>query len=115
MKRLFTPRKTFLMLAFIISVQTFAAFVGHSNGDGDKKISLKNFSKYGHKASAYPSLSLSKFQFSGSENLYQVNSLNSIQGQSIIRFQSGNTTYVYPYKYKVKISLFKTPTAPTAH
>ena len=113
MKKLFTLKRTLLLLAFIVSLQTFAAFVGHkTNGDGDKKISLKNFNKYSYKPSAYPSLRLSQFQFKGSENIYQINLSNSIQGQSMIRLQNGNTTYVYPYKYTVKMPLFKTPTSP---
>ena len=111
MERLITPKKMFLLLAFIISLQTFAAFVGNpsTNDNGNKKISLKNFSRYSYKTSAYPALRLSQFQFKGSENIYQINSNNSINGQSIIRLQNGNTTYVYPYKYKVKVPLFKTP------
>lgn len=113
MKKLLTPKKAFLLLGFIISLQTFAAFVGNpsSNGGGDKdkKITLKNFSRYSYRTSAYPALRLSQFQFKGSENIYQINSNNFIQGQSMIRLQNGNTTYVYPYKYKVKVPLFKTP------
>ena len=112
MKSLFTPKKTFLLLGFIISLQTFAAFIGHTNGDDkDKEISLKNFNRYSH-TSAYPALHLSQFQFKGSTNIYQITGTNSVQGQSIIRLQKGNTTYVYPYKYTVKVPLFKTPIAP---
>ena len=110
MKRLFTLKRTFLLLAVVVSLQTFAAFIGHkTNDNGDKKISLKNFSKYSYKPTAYPSLKLSQFQFKGSENIYQINLSHSIQGQSMIRLQNGNTTYVYPYKYTVKVPLFKTP------
>ena len=115
MKKLFSLKRVFLLLAFIVSLQTFAAFVGkRTNGDGDKKISLKNFSKYSNKPSAYPSLRLSQFQFKGSQNLYQIHLNNAIQGQSMIRLQNGNTTYVYPYKYTVKVPLFKTPAPPSA-
>jgi hypothetical protein len=31
---------------------------------------------------------------------------------SVITIQRGNTTYVYPYKYKTKVAYFKTPAAP---
>jgi hypothetical protein len=31
---------------------------------------------------------------------------------SVMTVQRGNTTFVYPYKYKVSVPLFKTPTAP---
>lgn len=116
MKKLFTPRKLILLLFFIISVQSFAAFIGkRGNDNGSRTISLKNFNRNNYKANAYPSFRLSQFQFNGSQNIYQVNSKNSIEGQSMIRLQSGNTTYVYPYKYKVKVPLFKTPVSTTNH
>lgn len=113
MNKLLSPRKMLLLLGFVFSLQTFASFVDNgavkkSNAD----ISLKTFSKNTFKTTAYPSFRLSKFQFKGSENMYQTNTNNLVQGQSFIRMQNGNTTYVYPYKYKVKVPLFKTPSAP---
>lgn len=57
--------------------------------------------------------STSNYQFKGSQFLNVKKSGNTLQVNSVIRYQSGNTTYVYPYKYKVKAPLFKTPTAPT--
>lgn len=32
--------------------------------------------------------------------------------QSIITYQKGNTTFIYPYKHKVVLPKFKTPEAP---
>ena len=117
MKRLLTPKKFFLLICFILSVKGFAAFIGHAGDDSsiNKKISLKNFNRNNYKTNAFPTFSLSQFQFTGSQNIYQINSANSIEGQSMIRMQHGNTTYVYPYKYKVKVPLFKTPTSPNSH
>ena len=113
MNKWLSPKRIFLLLGFILSMQAFASFVDNgSNKKTNTNISLKNFSRYSYKSTAYPNFRLSKFQFNGSENLYQVNSNNTVQGQSFIRMQNGNTTYVYPYKYKVKVPLFKTPTAP---
>ncbi len=116
MKRLFTLRKFLLALGFMISLQSFASFIGSSTGDdkSNKKISLKHFSRNNYKLTAYPSFRLSQFQYKGSQNIYQVNSTSSIEGKSMISFQNGNTTYVYPYTYKVKVKLpfFKTPTSP---
>lgn len=114
MKRLFTLKKIFLLIGFIISINTFAALIGRSNGDNDrdKKITLKNFNKNFFKTTAYPSFRLSQFQYKGSQNVYQVNSVHSMEGQSMITFQNGNTSYVYPYKYKIKVPLFKTPVSP---
>lgn len=53
------------------------------------------------------------YQFRGSQFLsVQKTKSNTIEVNSVIRYQSGNATYVFPYKYKVKAPLFKTPTAP---
>lgn len=113
MKKLFL-RKLLLLAAFIISVQSFAAFIGNIrvNDDRTKKISLKNFTRNGYHVSAYPSFRLSQFLYKGSRNIGQVNSIYSAEGSSIIRFQNGNTTYLYPYKYKIKAPLFKAPVSP---
>jgi len=116
MNKLFTLRKFLLLLCFVASARSFAAFIGDTDGGNhNKKISLKNFSRNNYKINAYPSFSLSQFQFTGSQNIYQKNSVNSIEGQSMIRLQNGNTTYVYPYKYKVKVPLFKTPAPANTH
>ena len=116
MNKLFTIRKLLLLLCFAASARSFAAFIGDSGRDNhNKKITLKNFSRHDYSVNAYPSFSLSQFQFKGSQNIYQVKSGNAVEGQSFIRLQHGNTTYVYPYKYKVKVPLFKTPTPPNAH
>lgn len=118
MNKILSPKKLLLVLGFILSMQGFASFVDngstkktHANTD----ISLKNFNRSSYKNTAYPSFRLSSFQYKGSSNRYQVNSKNSIEGQSVIRLESGNTAYVYPYKYKVKTPFFKTPTAPASH
>jgi hypothetical protein len=52
------------------------------------------------------------YQFKGSQFLTVQKQGNTLQVSAVIRCQSGNTTYVYPYKYKVKAPLFKTPSAP---
>ena len=116
MKRVLSPKKIFMLLGFIFSLQTFASFVdngAHKKTSAD--ISLKNFSRNSYKNTAYPDFRLSKFQFKGSTNVYQANSNNAMVGQSFIRMENGNTTYVYPYKYKVKVPFFKTPNAPISH
>lgn len=115
MKRVLFPKHLMLLLAFIFSMQAFAAFVDGSQKKAKTEISLKTFSRNSFRNTAYPGFRLSKFQYKGSSNLCQINSDNSVHGQSIIRMENGNTTYVYPYKYKVRTPLFKTPTAPNTH
>ena len=39
--------------------------------------------------------------------------INSVEMNTMMRFDNGNTTYVYPYKFKMKVATkFKTPIAP---
>jgi hypothetical protein len=120
MKQILSPKRLMLLLAFAFSVQAFASFVDNSDNKNKKKgdttdLSLKNFTRNTFKNTAYPSFRLSQFQYKGSSNLYQINSLTSVEGQSMIRMEHGNTAYVYPYKYKVKTPFFKTPSRPNAH
>lgn len=108
-------KRMLVLLSILFSLQAVASFI--DNGAAKKtspnhNISLKNFSRNSYKSTAFPSFRLSKFQFQGSTDIYQSNSRNSIEGQSFIRMENGNTTYVYPYKYKVKVPFFKTPSAP---
>lgn len=115
MIKLLSPKRMLLVLGFVFSLNAFAAFI--DNGSSKKtntanNFSLKNFNKNSFKNTAYPSFKLSKFQFKGSSDIYQVNSKTAVEGQFFIRMENGNTTYVYPYKYKVKVPFFKTPTAP---
>ena len=115
MIKLLSPKRMLLVLAFVLSLNAFASFI--DNGSAKKtntpsNYSLKYFSKNSFRSTAYPSFRLSKFQFKGSSDIYQINSRTFVEGQSFIRMENGNTTYVYPYKYKVKVPLFKTPTAP---
>jgi len=117
MNKILSPKKMLLLLGFIFSLQTFASFVGDngSKKTSNSDISLKTFSRNSCKNTAYPSFRLSKFQYTGSSNLYQSNSHNAVEGRSFVRMENGNTAYVYPYKYKAKTSIFKAPVAPTAH
>lgn len=42
--------------------------------------------------------------FSNIEKAPQATNMNAV-----VTFQKGNTTFIYPYKYKVKVPIFKTP------
>lgn len=116
MNKLLSPKKALLLLGFALSINAFAAFI--DNGSATKKnnntinFSLKNFNRNSFQQSAYPGFRLSGFQFKGSTNIYQYNTNNAIVGQSFLKMEKGNTTYVFPYKYKVKVPFFKTPTPP---
>lgn len=66
--------------------------------------SLSNFSKKGLSISALKST----LQFRGLQVIPTKPSTAS-DVQTIFQYDNGNTTYVYPYRFKVKVPRFKTP------
>ena len=85
-----------------------AAFSGNADDRNKDKYSLKNLNKLS-KNYSLSSLRTSTFQYKG---FYQVNQTSGNQTSSYLSLQRGNITYVYPYKYKVKVPRFVTPTPP---
>lgn len=115
MKKRYTITKFFFAALLMLAVEVvFGAFSGRTGDDKDK-FSLKNLNTSNHKLYSLSSLNINAFHYTGSLNLYQQNNNNQLQVQSMIRLERGNTTYVYPYKYTVKVPKFKTPVAPTVH
>lgn len=87
----------------------FAATTGKGTTGGENNnISLKNITKY-PKSKSIGSLRLSQFQYKGTQDLFTQNVNNYLQVNSMIRYQKGNTTYVFPYNYKVNMPVFKAP------
>ncbi|TAJ54653.1 MAG: hypothetical protein EPO58_08395 [Chitinophagaceae bacterium] len=75
------------------------------------KYSFKHLSSLSHKSLSFSSLK-SSLQYKGpSTSLTKENGSGS-EVSSMLRFDNGNTTYVYPYKFKVKAPKFKTPAPP---
>lgn len=111
-----TLAAVFILLAAQVVVYGASSTSGKSSssGDNDKEISLKNISRYRRSATTVPSLNLSQFQYKGSSNFYTFTpSGNTLQVKTTIRLQSGNTTYVYPYRFKTKLQqVFKAPVQP---
>ncbi len=70
------------------------------------KYSLKNLSLLSHKGLSFSSLK-SNLQYRGS--LPPKESVFGNEVSSMLRYDNGNTTYIYPYKFKVKAPKFKTP------
>jgi hypothetical protein len=70
------------------------------------KYSLKNLGSLSHKGLSFSSLK-SSLQYKGTQ--LSKESSNNAEVSSMLRFDNGNTTYVYPYKFKVKAPKFKTP------
>ena len=70
------------------------------------KYSLKNLSALSHKGLSFSSMK-SSLQYKGTQTVP-----GSEVSSSMIRFDNGNTSYVYPYKVKIKAPKFKTPAPP---
>ncbi|MEO7312357.1 MAG: hypothetical protein ABIX01_18285 [Chitinophagaceae bacterium] len=98
-------RLTVFGVALMVSVSLFAA-------KGDSKVKkgvVLKFSGFDLKATTNLRLFskpgfLYKGSFSNIEKAPQSTFLNSI-----ITFQRGNTTFIYPYQYKITVPKFKTP------
>lgn len=91
------------------------SFTGTTNDKTKNIYSLKNFNSNFYK-SASPFSLRAGFQFNGSQLIsVKKESNGDLTSNSIIRFEKGNTTYVYPYKHKVPVPKFKTPAPPSFH
>ena len=101
-----------LIIALLLVLAGHIAFgTGTTEKTGKSNFTLKNMSKA--KSFTLSGAAAGKYQFKGSQFLsVQKGKNNTIQVNSVVRLQNGKTTYVYPYKYKVKAPLFKTPAAP---
>ena len=108
----YIKKASFVALLMLGMQVAYAAF--SFTGIADEKLktskySLKNFSALSHKGLSFSSLK-SSLQYKGPQSL-------SPAGKSdptTLRFDNGNTSFVYPYKVKVKVPRFKTPT-PSQH
>lgn len=113
MKKRYTYTKIFFAALLLLAVElTFGAITTGKTDDSKNKYSLRNLNSSNHHYYSLSTLNTNSFRYTGSLNIYQQNSSNQVQVQSMIRMERGNTTYVYPYKYTVKVPKFKTPTAP---
>ena len=97
-----------VLLAMGIQVAYAAFSLTGLTDDKNKnnKYSLKNLSSLSHKGLSFASLK-SSLQYKGAQMSKETQSSSEIS--SMLRFDNGNTTYVYPYKFKVKAPKFKTP------
>lgn len=78
----------------------------------NSKYSLKNLNSFSRKGLTYSSMK-SSLQFKGTQLLLNKDNQNNTEVNSMLRFDNGNATFVYPYKFKVKVATkFKTPAAP---
>jgi hypothetical protein len=110
MKKGLTYNKIFFVFLLVLAGH-FAFGTGSTEKSSRSNFTLKNSNK--SKTTLTPVTS-SSFKFKGTQFLsVKKDKNNTIQVNSVMRYQSGNTTYVFPYKYKVKAPLFKAPAAPS--
>ncbi len=102
-----------LLIAFALAVVANLAMASFTTSSGDKnKFSLKTLANISKKFSL-TLLNTKDFQFRGLEDLNKQKDNSGIEINSMVKLQKGNTTYVYPYKYVIKLPKFKTPTPST--
>ena len=104
---------------FIITCLTTVLFIVESsyastivNGSSDakrlvEKYTLKNIGNLTHKTATFYTLK-SSLEFKG---IASINMNNSVNNSNYLKYNKGNISYVIPYRYKVVLSKFKTPTA----
>ena len=99
-----------LLLMGIQVVYAAFSFTGIADEKSkNSKYSLKNLSALSHKGLSFSALKTS-LQFRGAQNiLSSKETANGFEVNSLLRFDNGNTSYIYPYKFKIKASKFKTP------
>ena len=87
---------------------TFTGLADEKNKN-NSKFSLRSLNSLSHKSLSLSSLK-SSLQYKGGQTYSTPKETGSgFEVNSMLRYDNGNTTYIYPYKYKVKVPKFKTP------
>ncbi len=104
-------KKAVFVALLAMGMQVAYAALSFTGSADDKlkttKYSLKNLSALSHKGLSFSSMK-SSLQYKGTQSV----SGSEVSSSSMIRFDNGNTSYVYPYKVKIKAPKFKTPAPP---
>ena len=112
MKRNAYIQKGLIVALLVLCIQfVYAAFsfTGIADERTKSKYSLKNLSALSHKSLSISSLK-SSLQFKGLQQSASTRETGSgIEISSMLRYDNGNSTYIYPYKFKIKVPRFKTP------
>ncbi|MBA4197544.1 MAG: hypothetical protein C0459_08310 [Chitinophaga sp.] len=111
-RKSYTKKFAAAMLLIMVAQVAFASlsFSGITDENTkNNKYSLKNLGNYSNKAFSLSHLRAT-LQYRGSIVLNQKTNTAGIELNSALQYDKGNTTYVLPYKLKVKVPKFKTPT-----
>lgn len=106
MIRLSHIQKIAFATIFLMAVQVAFASISFTGITDERnknmKYSLKNLSLYSHKSISISGLK-SELEFKGSSTVSQRNNASGIEINSTMQYDKGNTTFVFPYKVKIKI------------
>ena len=107
-------KKVFIALLLVSATHiAMGSFTGKSEKKSGDLYSLKSFNKNFYRNSSFFSLR-SGFDYKGTSFLSQKKEANgNITINSMMRFERGNTTYIYPYTTKIVVPKFKTPAPPS--
>jgi len=113
-RRCYTKMLIAAMLIFSLGINmSFGAFTGVAIDEHTSKFSLKNLPALS-KSYSLSYLRVGNYRYVGTQQVSQQKvSDTAVEVQSMMRVQRGNTTFVYPYKYKVQVPRFKTPAPPS--
>jgi hypothetical protein len=99
-----------LTAVLFISESSYASTIVNGSNDAKKmveKYTLKNIGSLTHKTATFYTLK-SSLQFKG---ITSFNMNGSVNNSNYLKYNKGNISYVIPYRHKVILSKFKTPTA----
>jgi hypothetical protein len=95
---------TILLLSGSVYASSIVTGTTIESKKAEEKYSLKNLGSLAHKTATFYTLR-STLEFKGFSN-------SNIVSNNYLRYNKGNISYVIPYRYKIILPRFKTPTAP---
>jgi hypothetical protein len=109
-------KKASIVALLLMGIQVVYAALSFTGITDEKiknsKYTLRNLSALSHKGLSFSSLK-SNLQYKGAQpTVSSKETFSGVEVSSLLRYDNGNTTYIYPYKFKVKVSKFKTPAPP---
>jgi hypothetical protein len=99
---------TCLTTVLLISESSYASTIVNGSTESKKmveKYTLKNIGNLTHKTATFYTLK-SSLEFKG---IASINMNGSVNNSNYLKYNKGNISYVIPYRYKVVLSKFKTP------
>ena len=106
MKKIFAIAALTMIMPCAFASLTLSGTVGEKSKSN--KYSLKNISRYSQKSFSL-SVLRTNMQYHGSLSITPKTGLDKAGFNSFMQIESGNTTYVMPFNYKVKVPKFKIP------